>query len=74
MPGRRRPPSWWPTLFRETLMSGYLILAAFVVGFVLTAGVWIYGKQSSRGPGKVKPDAQPTDEEKRRQEPRSGSF
>ena len=53
-------------------MTGYLILAAFFVGFILMAGVWIYGKQSSRGPGKVKPGGQPTEKEKRRQEPRSG--
>lgn len=55
-------------------MTGYLILAAFVVGALLMAGVWVYGKQSSRGPGKVKPDAQPTAKEKRQQKPRSGSF
>jgi hypothetical protein len=55
-------------------MSGYLIVAAFIIGLVLMAGVWIYGKQSSRGPGKVKPGGQPTEKEKRRQEPRSGSF
>lgn len=52
-------------------MSGIFILIAFVLLFVLVIGAWVYGKQSSRGPGKVKPDAQPTPKEKKRQEPRS---
>lgn len=53
-------------------MSGFMILIAVVVGIALAFAFWAYGKQNRRGPGKVKPDAQPTSEEKRREEPRSG--
>ncbi len=53
-------------------MSGIFILIAVVLGIVLVIGAWIYGKQSDRGPGKVKPGSQPTPKEEEEQEPRSG--
>ena len=53
-------------------MSGIFILIALVLAVVLAFGTWAYAKRSDRGPGKVKPGAQPTPEEKKRQEPRSG--
>jgi hypothetical protein len=54
-------------------MSGIFILIALGVGIVLLAGVWAYGRWTRQGPGKVRPDAQPTPEEKRRPEPPAGS-
>lgn len=47
-------------------MSGILIIVAFGVGLAGAVGLWLYVKGGGRGPGKVRPDAPPTSEEKQR--------
>lgn len=47
-------------------MSGILIIVALGIGLVGAVGVWLYVKGGGQGPGKVRPDAPPNAEEKKR--------
>jgi hypothetical protein len=47
-------------------MTGFLILAGVVIGVVLTVAFAVYARSSARKPGRVRPDAPPSREERER--------
>lgn len=50
-------------------MSGILILVAFGLGVALAIGMWVYVKNSPRRSGRVRPDAPPSRQERKRADP-----
>ena len=47
-------------------MSGILIFVAVLVGAVVAVAFWVYGRASPRRPGRVRPDAPPDTEERKK--------
>lgn len=47
-------------------MTAILVFVAVVLGGVAAVAFWMYGKSSPRKPGRVRPDAPPGPEERKR--------
>ena len=47
-------------------MTGILIFVAVAIGIALAVAFAVYGKRSPREPGRVKPEAPPSPEERER--------